>query len=62
MTIPVKTPKVAISDLKLEAVVIPVADVDRAKQFYEKLGCGSTRLHPARRVARRAAHATSSPT
>lgn len=40
MTIPVKTPKVAISDLKLEAVVIPVADVDRAKQFYEKLGWG----------------------
>src|SRR6187402_2922913 len=25
-------------DLKLEAVVIPVADVDRAKQFYESLG------------------------
>src|SRR6201995_4761334 len=38
MTIPIKTPKVATSDLKLEAVVIPVADVDRAKQFYEKLG------------------------
>jgi catechol 2,3-dioxygenase-like lactoylglutathione lyase family enzyme len=38
MTIQVKTPKVATSDLKLEAVVIPVADVDRAKQFYEKLG------------------------
>jgi catechol 2,3-dioxygenase-like lactoylglutathione lyase family enzyme len=25
-------------DLKLEVVVIPVADVDRAKQFYEALG------------------------
>ena len=25
-------------DLKLEAVVIPVADVDRAKEFYERLG------------------------
>ena len=25
-------------DLKLEIVVIPVSDVDRAKQFYEKLG------------------------
>jgi catechol 2,3-dioxygenase-like lactoylglutathione lyase family enzyme len=25
-------------DLKLEAVVIPVADVDRAKQFYERIG------------------------
>jgi catechol 2,3-dioxygenase-like lactoylglutathione lyase family enzyme len=29
---------VAKADLKLEAVVIPVADVDRAKTFYEKLG------------------------
>ncbi len=38
MTIQIKAPKVATSDLKLEAVVIPVADVDRAKQFYEKLG------------------------
>src|SRR5690242_21216988 len=25
-------------DLKLEAVVIPVSDVDRAKKFYGKLG------------------------
>src|SRR5919112_1618147 len=25
-------------DLKLEAVVIPVADVDRSKEFYERLG------------------------
>ena len=25
-------------DMKLEAVVIPVTDVDRAKAFYEKLG------------------------
>src|SRR4249919_1615595 len=25
-------------DLKLEIVVIPVSDVDRAKQFYEKIG------------------------
>jgi catechol 2,3-dioxygenase-like lactoylglutathione lyase family enzyme len=25
-------------DMKLEVVVIPVSDVDRAKQFYEKLG------------------------
>jgi predicted enzyme related to lactoylglutathione lyase len=25
-------------DMKLEAVVLPVSDVDRAKQFYEKLG------------------------
>ena len=25
-------------DLKLEVVVVPVSDVDRAKAFYEKLG------------------------
>ncbi len=25
-------------DMKLEVVVIPVSDVDRAKGFYEKLG------------------------
>ena len=25
-------------DMKLEVVVIPVSDVDRAKAFYEKLG------------------------
>ena len=32
-------PKVAKKvDLKLEVVVIPVADVDRSKQFYERLG------------------------
>jgi catechol 2,3-dioxygenase-like lactoylglutathione lyase family enzyme len=28
----------ATSDMKLEAIVIPVADVDRAKQFYSGLG------------------------
>ena len=26
-------------DLKLEIVVLPVSDVDRAKEFYAKLGC-----------------------
>ena len=26
-------------DLKLEVVVIPVSDVDRAKDFYKRLGC-----------------------
>jgi hypothetical protein len=25
-------------DMKLEVVIIPVADVDRAKEFYKKLG------------------------
>jgi hypothetical protein len=29
---------VFIMDMKLEVVVIPVSDVDRAKRFYEKLG------------------------
>jgi catechol 2,3-dioxygenase-like lactoylglutathione lyase family enzyme len=31
-------PAAAVADLKLEAVVIPVADVDRAKAFYVGLG------------------------
>jgi len=31
------TPKIGNVDLKLEAIVIPVADVDRAKSFYESL-------------------------
>src|SRR5262245_3520226 len=32
------TASVVTADLKLEAVVIPVADVDRAKEFYSGLG------------------------
>jgi catechol 2,3-dioxygenase-like lactoylglutathione lyase family enzyme len=32
------TPAAATIDLKLEVVVIPVSDVDRAKRFYEGLG------------------------
>jgi catechol 2,3-dioxygenase-like lactoylglutathione lyase family enzyme len=31
-------PRVARADLKLEAVVIPVSDPDRSKNFYERLG------------------------
>ena len=27
-------------DLKLEVVIIPVSDVDRAKAFYERVGFG----------------------
>src|SRR5262252_9452006 len=30
--------RVASIDMKLEAVVIPVSDVDRAKEFYGRLG------------------------
>ena len=33
-----KTPSAATIDTKLEVVVIPVSDVDRAKSFYESLG------------------------
>jgi hypothetical protein len=32
------TPTIATIDLKLEVIVIPVSDVDRAKRFYEGLG------------------------
>ena len=37
-----------MTNLKLEIVVIPVSDVDRAKQFYEK-----TRVAARRRLRRR---------
>jgi predicted enzyme related to lactoylglutathione lyase len=33
-----EVPRRAAIDLKLEVIAIPVADVDRAKAFYEKLG------------------------
>lgn len=33
-----QVPKPATSDLKLEVVILPVSDVDRAKAFYEGLG------------------------
>ena len=35
---PSQVPTAASVDLKLEVIVIPVADVDRAKRFYEGLG------------------------
>jgi catechol 2,3-dioxygenase-like lactoylglutathione lyase family enzyme len=31
-------PKVAAVDMKLEVIVIPISDVDRAEQFYRRLG------------------------
>src|SRR5690349_10916637 len=31
-------PKAAAVDMKLEVIVIPVSDVDRAEQFYRRLG------------------------
>ena len=33
-----ESPRAATVDMKLEVVVIPVSDVDRAKGFYEGLG------------------------
>jgi catechol 2,3-dioxygenase-like lactoylglutathione lyase family enzyme len=33
-----ETPKARTADMKLEIVVIPVSDVDRAKRFYDGLG------------------------
>jgi extradiol dioxygenase family protein len=39
-TVPTDTTGGRIVDFKLELVLIPVSDVDRAKDFYvEKLGC-----------------------
>ena len=34
----IETPKPSTVDMKLEVVVIPVSDVDRAKRFYSNLG------------------------
>ena len=38
MTNAIKIPKAPTVDMKLEVVVIPVSDVDRAKEFYGSLG------------------------
>ena len=38
VTTAVETTRARTVDMKLEVVVIPVSDVDRAKQFYAKLG------------------------
>jgi hypothetical protein len=32
------TPSVGTVDMRLEVVVIPVSDIDRAKEFYSRLG------------------------
>src|SRR5512135_1172405 len=34
----IETPRARTADMKLEVVVIPVSDVDRAKKFYGRLG------------------------
>ena len=44
----------ATVDLKLEVAIIPVADVDRSKQFYRRLGWrldAELRQRPSRRSA-----------
>lgn len=33
-----KDPNVATVDMKFEVIVIPVSDIDRAKEFYGRLG------------------------
>ena len=33
-----ETPDVGTIDMKLEAVAVPVSDVDRSKRFYQSLG------------------------
>ena len=38
MTTEIETPGARMVDMKLEVVVIPVSDVDRAKRFYGGLG------------------------
>jgi catechol 2,3-dioxygenase-like lactoylglutathione lyase family enzyme len=38
MTTAIETPRARTVDMKLEVVVIPVSDVDRAKEFYGSLG------------------------
>lgn len=45
-----REPRVAAIDMKLEAIVIPVSDVDRAEQFYRKLGWRQDVTPPGSRV------------
>ena len=45
------TASAARADTRLEVLVIPVSDVDRAKEFYGGLGGGSTPTGPARSSA-----------
>ena len=37
-TEPTTKPNAATAEMKLEVVIVPVSDVDRAKEFYSKLG------------------------
>ena len=49
MTTANESPRGRTVDMKLEAVIIPVSDVDRSKSFYSSLGW---RHPPMRRVSR----------
>ena len=54
----IETPRARTADMKLEVVVIPVSDVDRAKRFYGGLGLEARRrLRRRRRLARDPVHA-----
>jgi catechol 2,3-dioxygenase-like lactoylglutathione lyase family enzyme len=37
-TTPAEAPELGVVDMKLEVVTVPVADVDRSKAFYQRLG------------------------
>lgn len=43
---PIETPRTQPVDTKLEVVVIPVSDVDRAKRFYDGWAGGSMPTSP----------------
>ncbi len=46
MTTAIETPRARTGDMKLEVIVIPVSDVDRAKRFYGGLGWRSMPTSP----------------
>jgi catechol 2,3-dioxygenase-like lactoylglutathione lyase family enzyme len=53
-------PKVAPVDMKLEVIVIPVSDVDRAEQFYRRLGWRQDVTPPGSGVFQFTPHGSSS--
>ena len=57
MTAASETPTTGTVDMKFEVVVIPVSDVDRAKEFYGASAGGSMPTSPRRRLPRDPVHA-----
>ena len=58
MTVAINPAKVRLADMKLEIAVIPVSDVDRAKQFYAQSRLAARRrLRHRRRLPRHPVHA-----